>query len=309
MTADEFIEYIEKRIYPFTCSETGRAYFSDLFRRYPESFLLECVDIGIKQYFKYDDGKLTKKSVCQFISKLDGIAHNRSLNPINQEILHIKNIGNKKYIYWSNSKADDILTRYMSTLKKKEYSDEQILNDLKNNVRKICNSSRNWTQWSDTMEQWIIDIENEDLEDDSTIIESGTILPTQLFENVSHNIQLICKQINASYENNLYDCTAVMMRRLLEELLVLAYQHHGIESEITENDGCYYTLDKIIKNIITNSTLSLSANTKQDVSLFNDIGNFSAHKIWYNATKQDIEPHILKYRIIIEELMYKSGVK
>ena len=93
MTADEFIEYIEKRIYPFTCSETGRAYFSDLFRRYPESFLLECVDIGIKQYFKYDDGKLTQKSVCQFISKLDGIAHNRSLNPINQEILHIKNIG------------------------------------------------------------------------------------------------------------------------------------------------------------------------------------------------------------------------
>lgn len=100
-----------------------------------------------------------------------------------------------------------------------------------------------------------------------------------------------------------------MMRRLLEGLLVLAYQHHGIESEITENDGCYYTLDKIIKNTITNSTLSLSANTKQDVSLFNDIGNFSAHKIWYNATKQDIEPHILKYRIIIEELMYKSGVK
>lgn len=96
MTADEFIEYIEKQIYPFTCSETGRAYFSDLFRRYPESFLLECVDIGIKQYFKYDDEKLTQKSVCQFISKLDGIAHNRSLNPINQEILHIKNIGNKK---------------------------------------------------------------------------------------------------------------------------------------------------------------------------------------------------------------------
>ena len=25
---------------------------------------------------------------------------------------------------------------------------------------------------------------------------------------------LFCKQINASYENNLFDCTAVMMRRL-----------------------------------------------------------------------------------------------
>lgn len=214
MTADEFIEYIEKRIYPFTCSETSRAYFSDLFRRYPESFLLECVDIGIKQYFKYDDGKLTQKSVCQFISKLGGIAYNRSQNLIDQEILHIKNIGNKKYVYWSNSKADDILMRYVLALKKKEYSDEQILNDLKNNVRKICNSSRNWTQWSDTMERWIIDIENEDLEDDSTIIESGTILPTQLFENVSHNIQLICEQINASYENRQPLKTPIFKKRI-----------------------------------------------------------------------------------------------
>ena len=41
---------------------------------------------------------------------------------------------------------------------------------------------------------------------------------------------------------------------------------------------------------------------------FKDIGNFSAHKIWYNSTKQDIEPHILKCRIIIVELMYKAGV-
>ncbi len=45
------------------------------------------------------------------------------------------------------------------------------------------------------------------------------------------------------------------------------------------------------------------------MALFKDLGNYSAHKIWYNCTQQDIKPHILKYRAIIEELMYKSGVK
>ena len=135
------------------------------------------------------------------------------------------------------------------------------------------------------------------------------ILPTQLFEDISQHIQIICKQINASYENKLYDCTAVMMRRLLEGLLVLAYQNHGIESEITEKSGWHSTLDKMIKKAIQSSILALSANTKRDMALFKDIGNFSAHKIWYNSTKQDIEPHILKYRVIIEELMYKAGVK
>ena len=45
------------------------------------------------------------------------------------------------------------------------------------------------------------------------------------------------------------------------------------------------------------------------MALFKDIGNYSAHKIWYNSTRQDIEPHILKYRVIVEELMYKAGIK
>ena len=44
-------------------------------------------------------------------------------------------------------------------------------------------------------------------------------------------------------------------------------------------------------------------------SFHRDNDNYSAHKNWYNSTKQDIEPHILKYRVIIEVLMYKAGVK
>ena len=45
------------------------------------------------------------------------------------------------------------------------------------------------------------------------------------------------------------------------------------------------------------------------MALFKDLGNYSAHKIWYNCTQGDIKPHILKYRAIIEELMYKAGLK
>ena len=173
-----------------------------------------------------------------------------------------------------------------------QWSDKQILDDLQNEVKRVCASSRNWTEWSDTMEQWIADIVGCDKDDSSTIVEAGSILPPQMFESVSANIQSLCEQINASYEHNLYGCTAVIMRRLLEGLLVLAYQNHDIESEIKENSGWHFTLDKIIKNTAQNKKLALSANTKKDMPLFKDIGNFSAHKIWYNSTKQDIESHI-----------------
>jgi hypothetical protein len=100
-----------------------------------------------------------------------------------------------------------------------------------------------------------------------------------------------------------------MMRRLLEGLLVLSYQKFQVDDEITENNGRYSSLDKILKNAEQNDTLTLSANTRKDMALFKDLGNYSAHKIWYNSTQQDIKPHILKYRVIIEELLYKAGLK
>lgn len=272
MTTEEFIDYVEERTYPFTFLENGRAQLSELFRKYSESLLLECIDIGIKQYFKYENGKLTQASVSEFINKLGGIAYNKSRSPIDQELYHIKNKCKKTYSYWNESQGDDILSRYVSSLRKAHWTDEQILDDLQTEVKRVCNSSRNWTQWSGIMEQWIKDILSWSLENNSTIQESGSILPTQLFEDVSHNIQLLCKQINASYENNLYDCTAVIMRRLLEGLLVLSYQNHGIESEITDKNGLHFMLDKIIKNAAQNGTLALSSNTKRDMTLFKDIG-------------------------------------
>lgn len=69
------------------------------------------------------------------------------------------------------------------------------------------------------------------------------------------------------------------------------------------------SLEKIVKNAAQNSALLLSANAKKDMNLFRDLGNYSAHKIWYNCTQQDIQPHTLKYRALIEELIYKAGLR
>lgn len=214
------------------------------------------------------------------------------------------------YAYWNSDKADGILYDYIVALKNAGYSDNQIVKDLQTEVNHLCNDSSNWSEWSARMSNWINDIKHWNDKNDVGISQSGTVLPTMLFCELSSNFQRLCEQINASYENNLYDCAAVMMRRLLEGLLVLSYQNFEIESEITAKDGNHhFMLDKIIKNAGNNQTLKLSANVKKELALFKDLGNYSAHKIWYNCMKQDIEPHILKYRMIIEELLYKSGLK
>lgn len=311
MTNDEFINYIEEKISPFTLRENGRSNISSLFRKYSEELLLECIDIGISKYFQYDsEGNLTQPSVQSFLNKIGGIAYNKSRNPIEQEVYHQKNKCKNSFSYWNDSTADAILNDYIHALRHAGWKDEQILQDLRNDVNQLSSNSRNWTQWSSSMLKWIDEIKHWDEEDSVTIEQEGTILPTVLFDSLSANLQSLCKQINASYEHNLFDCTTVMMRRLLEGLLVLAYQKLDIESEITDKSGAgHITLHKIIKNAEQNVTLALSGNTKKDLSIFKDLGNYSAHKIWYNCTQQDISPHMLKYRVIIEELLYKAGLK
>ena len=308
MAAKKIEKIINDIIVPYSLNKKERAEIAQLESRFSYKILKECIDIGVSRYFEYDDsGVLKQNSVKAFLSKLGGIAYNKSLSPIDQEILHLKNKGKLKFTYWREEVADTILREYVDALSM-FISESEVIEDLRGEAARLMNQSSNWSVWIAGMKRWISDVKNW-RKDSNTIVEEGTVLPEGLYERVSSNIQSLCKQINASYENNLFDCAAVIMRRLLENLLVLSYQNAGIDYEIMDKSGCVYLpLDKIIKNAVQNKTLVLSSNSKRDLPFFKDLGNYSAHKIWYNCTKQDIHQHIFKYRVIVEELMYISGV-
>ncbi|MBR6421872.1 hypothetical protein IKS86_04105 [bacterium] len=302
---------IKRKIRPFSLNEKDKTLIDQLERKYSYELILESIDAGVNQYFSYDEsGQLTKESVETFLSMLGGILNNKSQTPIEQAIRHIKNKGKKIIHDWNAQKADEALHLYVEGLKALKYSEEQIEDELRGETFRLTTYAKDWSTWSRTIKDWLLDIKDLLEKDNTTFNQSGTILPEELFADLSLNIVSLCKQINASYENNLYDCTAVMMRRLLEVLLILSYQNFGVESEIIEAENHHYLkLDKIIKNAKNNSKLSLSAGTKSDMIIFKDLGNLSAHKIWYHCTRGDIKPNITKYRVIIEELLYKSGMR
>lgn len=140
------------------------------------------------------------------------------------------------------------------------------------------------------------------------IVSDDTILPESLYKGTRGFIEALAKQINASFENNIFDGCAVLMRRLLEVLLILTYEKIGIESEIKQSDGSYMLLNGIVSNATSHKKLGLSRNTKESLEDFRVIGNFSAHKIYYNAKRKDITSISKNYRATIEELLYKSGI-
>lgn len=306
------IQYIEDKIKPYSLNEIGKSNISVLLAEFDVEVLLNAIDISFKNYISLDkDSNIEKDSVELFINKIGGIAHNNSLSSIEQKVRHIKNYAKSKFSYWNDGTAQSIINQYIKALRKAEWSEEQILDDLSNEVMTVVSESSNWSQWRERMEGWTEDILNWNNADKNEEIRNNqTILPEKLYNNTRNYIEQLAKQINASYENNLFDCTAVMMRRLMEVLIILMFQNNSLESKILDKTGTkYVNLDKMIKIANSEKSFKLTANTQQDMDVFRELGNLSAHKIWYNSTKKDIETLILRYRAMIEELLYKSGIK
>jgi hypothetical protein len=141
------------------------------------------------------------------------------------------------------------------------------------------------------------------------VVDHGTILPDVDYKGTRGYIEALAKQINASYEHNLFDGCAVLMRRLVEVMLILAYRYLKIETSIQDSAGNYQMLEGIINDAKTNSTLALSRSSKSSLDTFRQLGNFSAHKIEYTCRREYISPHIQEYRALVMELLHKSAIR
>lgn len=142
------------------------------------------------------------------------------------------------------------------------------------------------------------------------VIDDGTILPVALYEKTRGFIESLAKQINASYENNVFDGCAVLMRRLEEVLLIMAYENLGIDGTIKDpSTGTYLMLERIVANASGNSTLNLSRTSRTDIDVFRELGNYSAHKVSYLCRREYIKEKIDRYRALIDELLHKAGLR
>jgi hypothetical protein len=140
------------------------------------------------------------------------------------------------------------------------------------------------------------------------VITDDSILPDSLLHNTRGYMENIGKQINASYNNNIFDGCAILMRRLLEIFLIHSYEASNKLNEISEGDG-YRNLSYIIKYTMSNKPFKLSKEALEILDDFRQIGNFAAHKIQFNTKRKDIDNIRLKYRMTIEELLYSAKIR
>lgn len=149
-----------------------------------------------------------------------------------------------------------------------------------------------------------------DIGDSEEIVSDSTLIPEILFDGIRRPyLERNVQQINAAYENNLFDACALMMRRLLEVLLIHSFEHAGIVGEVTEADGSFQNLKNLINKAKSRPEIGLSPTVRKSIDEFRELGNLSAHFVRYNCRKDDIRTLRMDYRATIEELLYKADLR
>lgn len=139
-------------------------------------------------------------------------------------------------------------------------------------------------------------------------VNSGSVIPPSLVAARGY-LEKVVLQLNASYDAQLFDCCAVMCRRLMETLLIETYEHAGRASEIKGSDGHFFMLNGLVTFFEQDTSFHASRNCMQGLKDFKKLGDLSAHNRRFNARKEDIDRVRDGLRIATEELAHLAGFK
>jgi hypothetical protein len=137
--------------------------------------------------------------------------------------------------------------------------------------------------------------------------DTGTVLPSEVFTNARKYIQAVVRQINLSYDYGLFDCCAVMCRRLFETLIIEAFENQGALQELRRADGELEQLSGLIRALEKTSSFSVGRQTKQAAKKLKDVGDWSAHNRRHVAVPKDIDDIRSQLRVACGDLLHLAG--
>jgi hypothetical protein len=122
-----------------------------------------------------------------------------------------------------------------------------------------------------------------------------------IFSGTRGYIEKIAIQASRCYKNELYDGCFVLIRRLIETLIIEAFERYGLQAKIKGKDGHYFFLSQLVGCLRDEGGWNLSRNAMECLPKLKKLGDASAHNRRFLAKKSDIDK--LDLRMLIEELI------
>jgi hypothetical protein len=136
-------------------------------------------------------------------------------------------------------------------------------------------------------------------------------LPEAIWKGTRGYIEEVARQLNGCFKAAYYDAAAVMLRRLLETLIIEAYEHLKREAEIKDNGGNYFMLVELVDRACGDKNhdgINLGRNSKATLKEAREIGNFSAHSRRFLAKASDLTKFQTGVRALAEELIHIANL-
>lgn len=118
----------------------------------------------------------------------------------------------------------------------------------------------------------------------------------------------IGSQMNECYSASLFDASAVMMRRLLESVLIEAFEAKQLVAKIKDPGGDFLQLTGIINKALAEPSWNLPRKVKEGLGKLRDSGHRSAHNRYYLATKDDLDKLEDACRESVEAFLHIAGL-
>lgn len=120
--------------------------------------------------------------------------------------------------------------------------------------------------------------------------ESSSLLEWADFEGKRRYIDRVVNQINVSYDEALYDCCLVMLRRLVETFLIEGYENLGRADDVKRRDGCFMQLGELIAFVRKDEDVNFGRNDAYGtLENLKRAADKSAHDRRFNANRDRID--------------------
>lgn len=137
-------------------------------------------------------------------------------------------------------------------------------------------------------------------------------LPEPIWKNTRGYVEEVCRELNGSFRHAYYNAAAVMLRRLLETLIIEAYEHLDRESEIKDGGGNYMMLSDLAERSCGENGhrgLNLGRDSKKTLKDARTLGNWSAHARRFIAHANDLTKIQNGMRFLTQELIQIAELK
>jgi len=134
-------------------------------------------------------------------------------------------------------------------------------------------------------------------------------LPRMVWTGTRNYVENVCGQLNGCFQFGYYDGAAVLARRLIETLIIEAYEHLDRASDIKNRDGDYNMLAALVSAATGENGLSLGRDAKKALVLIKELGDRSAHSRRFTAVKADLEKIQSGVRVAAGELISIANLR